>query len=90
MPKTATFLGIFRNFAVIFPNSNVETFLPPMPPITFRALAKYADTKSYGAREARKIAIGRTRVVGLDHRALLHVRPMLTMTGISYLKASGT
>jgi hypothetical protein len=33
-----------------------------------------ADSKSYG-----------TRGVVLDHRDLPHLRPMLTMTGISYL-----
>ena len=44
-----------------------------------------ADGKSYEVREARKIAIGRTRVALLDERDLLHVLPMLTMTGISYL-----
>jgi hypothetical protein len=43
------------------------------------------DGKSYEVREARKIAIGRTRVVVLDERDLPHVLPMLTMTGISYL-----
>jgi hypothetical protein len=42
-----------------------------------------ADSKSYGVREAKKI--GRTGGVLLDHRNLPHLRPMLTMTGISYL-----
>ena len=42
-----------------------------------------ADSKSYGVREAKKI--GRTGGVVLDHRDLPHLRPMLTMTGISYL-----
>jgi len=32
----------------------------------------------------KKIAIGGTRGVVLDHRNLSHLRPMLTMTGISY------
>jgi hypothetical protein len=45
-----------------------------------------ADGKSYGVREAAKIAIGRTRVVVLDDRDLPHILPMLTMTGINYLQ----
>lgn len=44
-----------------------------------------ADGKSYEVREARKIAIGQTRVVVLDDRDLPHVLSLLTMTGISYL-----
>jgi len=43
-----------------------------------------ADSKSYGVREAKKIAIGRTRGVVLDHRDIPHLRPILTMTGISH------
>ena len=48
-------------------------------------ITKYADTKSYGAREAWEIAIGRTRVVVIDKRDPPHVFPRSTMTGISYL-----
>jgi hypothetical protein len=44
-----------------------------------------ADSKSFGVREARKIVIGRTRGAVLDHRDLLNLRPMLTMTGIGSL-----
>ena len=80
MPETATFLGIFRNFAVIVPNSNVETFWPPNPPrITLRVRAfrlssqNMADSKSYGVREARKIATGTTRVVVRDDCDLAHL-----------------
>jgi len=71
--------------------------LPPMPPeyldylqsavcagIPF-VITKYADTKSYGAREAWEIAISRTRVVVIDERDPSHVFPKSTMTGISYL-----
>ena len=91
VPETATFLRSFRNFAVIFPNSNVVTFLPLCPPDYLQSagvpfvIQNMADTKSYGAREARKIATGTTRVVGRDDRDLAHVRPMLTMTGIGSL-----
>ena len=68
VPETATFLGIFRNFAVIFPNSNVDDILALMTLrdyLRVRAfqfvIANMADSKSYGVREARKIATGTTR-----------------------------
>ena len=44
-----------------------------------------ADSKSYGVREARKIATGTTRVVVRDDCDLAHFATMLTMTGIGSL-----
>ncbi len=44
-----------------------------------------ADSKSYGGREARKIATGTTRVVVRHDCDLAHLQPTLTMTGIGSL-----
>jgi hypothetical protein len=43
----------------------------------------------YKVREQYQIAVGRSSVVIFDHKDLAHILPLLTMTGISYLKANG-
>ena len=45
-----------------------------------------ADGAKYEVTESLKIALGKSYVVVVDKRDLPHVLPMLTMTGISYLK----
>jgi hypothetical protein len=47
-----------------------------------------ADGRQYKVTESFKIALGRTYVMVIDQRDLPHVLPLLTMTGISYLKPS--
>ena len=47
---------------------------------------KMADGTKYEVTESHKIALGKSYVVVVDKRDLAHVLPMLTMTGISYLK----
>ncbi|HEY2081352.1 MAG TPA: hypothetical protein VGI88_01100 [Verrucomicrobiae bacterium] len=49
---------------------------------------KMADGEKYRVTESNQIALGRTFVVVIDKRDLPHVLPLLTMTGISYLKPS--
>jgi hypothetical protein len=47
---------------------------------------KMADGEKYEVKDRTKIALGRTVAVVLDRLDLPHVLPLLTMTGISYLK----
>lgn len=47
---------------------------------------KMADGEKYRVTESNQIALGRTFVVVIDKHDLPHVLPLLTMTGISYLK----
>jgi hypothetical protein len=48
-----------------------------------------ADGEKYKVREPYQVAVGRTSVVVLDDKDLAHILPMLTMTGITYLKRNG-
>jgi hypothetical protein len=50
---------------------------------------RMADGASYRVKERFQIAVGRTSVVVFDHKDLAHFLPMLTMTGITYLKPDG-
>ena len=50
---------------------------------------KMADGVRYRVRERYQIPVGRTSVVVFDDKDLAHILPMLTMTGISYLKCNG-
>ncbi len=50
---------------------------------------KMADGAKYRVRERYQVAVGRTSVVVIDDKDLAHVLPMLTMTGITYLKKNG-
>lgn len=47
---------------------------------------KMADGEKYRVADRNQIALGRTFVVVIDKHDLPHVLPLLTMTGISYLK----
>ena len=47
---------------------------------------KMADGEKYKIRERYQVAVGRTSVVVFDDKDLAHILPMLTMTGITYLK----
>ena len=45
-----------------------------------------ADGEKYEVADRLNVALGRTHVVVIDKRDLPHILPLLTMTGISYLK----
>jgi len=47
---------------------------------------KMADGAKYEVTESHKIALGKSYAMVVDKRDLPHVLPMLTMTGIGYLK----
>lgn len=49
-------------------------------------LIKMADGEKYEVSDAYRIALGRTSVVVFGKDDLPHILPLLTMTGISYLK----
>jgi hypothetical protein len=48
---------------------------------------KMADGEKYKVTERNRIALGRTNVIVVGEEDMPHVLPMLTMTGISYLKS---
>ena len=48
-----------------------------------------ADGKSYRVDDRYRISVGKTTVIVLDDKDLPHLLPLLTMTGISYLKPNG-
>ncbi|MBI4661648.1 MAG: hypothetical protein HY735_22725 [Verrucomicrobia bacterium] len=50
---------------------------------------KMADGAKYLVRERYQVAVGRTSVVLFDDKDLAHIPPLLTMTGITYLKRNG-
>lgn len=47
---------------------------------------RMADGASYKVAERYQIALGRTSVSLFDDKDLCHILPLLTMTGITYLK----
>lgn len=47
---------------------------------------KMADDEKYRVTDRYQIAIGKTYVMVLDSHDGFHILPLLTMTGISYLK----
>lgn len=49
-------------------------------------LIRMADGEKYEVTDRYKVALGKTHVVVIDRHDLPHVLPMLTMTGLSYLK----
>jgi hypothetical protein len=51
-------------------------------------LIRMADGEKYEVTDRNQIALGKTRVVVIDKRDLAHVLPLLTITGISYLKSA--
>jgi hypothetical protein len=48
---------------------------------------KMADGEKYEVTDRFKIALGKTTVVVIGEDDVAHILPMLTMTGISYLKS---
>jgi hypothetical protein len=49
-------------------------------------LIRMADGEKYEVTDRYRIALGRTAVVVVDRKDAPHILPLLTMTGISYLK----
>ena len=49
-------------------------------------LIQMADGEKYEVADRYRIALGRTTVVVVGKNDMPHVLPLLTMTGISYLK----
>lgn len=49
-------------------------------------LIRMADGEKYEVTEAHQIALGKTTVVVVGKDDMPHILPLLTMTGISYLK----
>lgn len=47
-----------------------------------------ADGRQYEVTDRFRIALGKTFVVVVDKKDLPHVLPLLTMTGLSYVKPS--
>jgi hypothetical protein len=50
---------------------------------------RMADGENYRVKERLQVAVGRTSVVVFDQKDLAHILPMLTITGITYLKRNG-
>lgn len=51
---------------------------------------RMADGEKYQVDEPYKIALGRATVIVVGENDMPHVLPLLTMTGISYLKAKSS
>jgi len=51
-------------------------------------LIRMADGEKYEVSDRYRIALGKTTVVVVGKDDMPHVLPLLTMTGISYLKQS--
>ncbi len=49
---------------------------------------KMADGEKYEVTDAFRIALGNTNVIVVGSDDMPHILPMLTMTGISYLKSA--
>ena len=49
-------------------------------------LIKMADGEKYKVADRYRIALGRTTVIVVGKDDMPHVLPLLTMTGLSYLK----
>jgi hypothetical protein len=50
-------------------------------------LIRMADGEKYQVTDRYRIALGRTTVIVVGKDDMPHVLPLLTMTGISYLKS---
>ena len=50
-------------------------------------LIRMADGEKYEVTDRNQVALGRTQVVVVAKDDIAHILPLLTMTGISYLKA---
>ena len=51
---------------------------------------KMADGEKYPVKDRYRVALGQTTVVVVGDNDMPHVLPLLTMTGISYLKPQET
>jgi hypothetical protein len=51
-------------------------------------LIKMADGEKYQVNDRLQIALGKAHVVVLGKHDMPHILPLLTMTGISYLKSA--
>jgi hypothetical protein len=51
-------------------------------------LIRMADGEKYEVADRYRIALGKTTVIVVGKDDMPHVLPLLTMTGISYLKSS--
>jgi len=51
-------------------------------------LIKMADGQKYEVADRYSIALGKTTVIVVGKDDMPHVLPLLTMTGVSYLKSS--
>ncbi len=51
-------------------------------------LIKMADGEKYEVADRYRIALGKTTVIVVGKDDMPHVLPLLTMTGISYLKSA--
>ena len=51
-------------------------------------MIKMADGEKYEVADRYRIALGKTTVIVVGEDDMPHVLPLLTMTGISYLKSS--
>lgn len=49
-------------------------------------LIKMADGERYEVSDPYRVAVGKTTVIVLGKDDMPHILPLLTMTGISYLK----
>ena len=49
-------------------------------------LIRMADGEKYEVSDPLRVALGRTTVIVVGNDDMPHVLPLLTMTGISYLK----
>ena len=50
---------------------------------------RMADGAKYKVRERYQVAVGRTSVVVFDNKDLARILPLLTMTGLTYLRRNG-
>ena len=49
---------------------------------------RMADGEKYEVTDRNQIALGKTRIVVIDKQDSMHVLPLLTITGVSYLKSA--
>jgi len=64
---------------------SIETAIKEGIPFEIRM----ADGRSYKVRREHQVAVGRTSVMVFDDKDLAHVLPLLTITGLTYLKRNG-
>ncbi len=50
-------------------------------------LIRMADGEKYEVTDRYRVALGKTSVIVVGNNDMPHILPLLTMTGISYLKA---